>query len=57
MPKKISNKEPEPSTDDRAYIGARIDQHTKRRLEEKAKWSRRSLSAEIEMALEFWVKQ
>lgn len=55
MEKKTAVKEPT-ATEDRLYIGARIEKSTKDRLEAKAKWARRSLSAEISVALEAWVK-
>ena len=45
------------ASDGRVYVGARIEKDTKRQLEAKAKWSRRSLSGEIDLALQFWVKK
>lgn len=50
MPKKSAI----PKTDGKSYVGARIPNEIKARLHKKSRRERRSVSAEIELALITW---
>lgn len=51
MPKKSATP---PKADGKAYVGARIPNEIKARLHKKSRRERRSVSAEIELALITW---
>lgn len=51
MPKQTANKSEQNGY---AFIGARVPQRIRAKLKQKAKRERRSVSAEIELALTMW---